>query len=199
MAREEMRAADVAAAGWEREVRLKAEAEAQEAEAKAREESDRAERARQAELERERQEAEERRRADAEAAERDRTAQQGKADEVVQALNELRSRHRVPEELEGLHTCLKTVRAYVSNLAKNPQEAKFQKINRTNNAFSTRVEPFPEAIAVLMAVGFVEEGDQLVVPPAYIKSKGPRLWDALAKIDVVLDRVAQAAERAKTS
>eukprot|EP00746_Dinoflagellata_sp_MGD_P027309 gnl/MRDRNA2_/MRDRNA2_164430_c0_seq1.p1 gnl/MRDRNA2_/MRDRNA2_164430_c0~~gnl/MRDRNA2_/MRDRNA2_164430_c0_seq1.p1 ORF type:complete len:507 (-),score=125.59 gnl/MRDRNA2_/MRDRNA2_164430_c0_seq1:75-1595(-) len=112
--------------------------------------------------------------------------------EIVQALNSFRSSYKEPSQIQGLLTCLKTLKIYISNLAKNPQEEKFRKINRANNAFKSRIEPYPEAITFLKAVGFFEESENLVVPPTFARTKGPWLWDCLAKLDVTIDKVSKA-------
>lgn len=107
---------------------------------------------------------------------------------VVQALVTLRKHYR-ESDAAGLTLCLQTLRTYINNLARFPHEAKYQKINCDNNAYRTRVGAFDGADMVLKACGFTQEGTTLVVTPEFLKSKGPRLWDALAKVDVVLDQV----------
>ncbi|CAK0880539.1 unnamed protein product, partial [Prorocentrum cordatum] len=57
---------------------------------------------------------------------------------VVQACVALRRQHK-DSNLAGLVSCLETVRLYVDNLAQNPQEPKFQRINRDNSSFKSRV------------------------------------------------------------
>lgn len=85
---------------------------------------------------------------------------------------------------------MQTLRTYINNLALNPHEAKFQRINTENAAFQKRVAGFEGARAVLIACGFEEQEDgTLAVPSTFVKTKGSKLFDALAKVDVVLDQV----------
>jgi len=111
-------------------------------------------------------------------------------DSVVTALVSLRRRYR-DEDPSGLATCLATLRAYINNLARSPHETKFQRINAGNAAFRARVTAFEGATAVLEACGFREADGAWAVGPEFLKSKGSRLWDALAKIDVMLDQVSK--------
>ncbi|CAJ1936359.1 unnamed protein product [Cylindrotheca closterium] len=56
--------------------------------------------------------------------------------------------------------CLKILKAYVGNVADNPEEDKFKKINMDNKAFKTKVKPFIGAKSLLLAIGFAPaEGD----------------------------------------
>jgi len=136
------------------------------------------------ELQREREEAEEKHKEMM----RGGQSQERELDEVVHALVALRRLYK-NKDPKGLATCLQTLRTYISNLAKSPKEPKFQRINCENNAFRSRVAPFEGALAVLKACGFAEDNGALVVQEAFIKSKGSRLFDALAKVDVMLDQI----------
>mmetsp|Transcript_86484 Transcript_86484/g.267760 ORF Transcript_86484/g.267760 Transcript_86484/m.267760 type:complete len:255 (+) Transcript_86484:79-843(+) len=109
-------------------------------------------------------------------------------DAVVQAFLALRKAYK-DTDLAGLTTCLQTLRVYINNLARNPHDPKFQRINCDNNAFRTRVAAFEGATAVLIACGFQEEEGALVVGPDFVKTKGSRLWDALAKVDVMIEQL----------
>jgi hypothetical protein len=63
-------------------------------------------------------------------------------------------------------TAMKTVRAYLKNLLKDPQDERFQSINMDNNAFKTRVKPFVGGVQILQEVGFErrdEEGEKRLV------------------------------------
>ena len=56
--------------------------------------------------------------------------------------------------------CLKVLKAYVGNVADNPDEPKFKAINMDNTAFKTKVKPFIGGKHLLLAVGFSpKEGD----------------------------------------
>merc|ERR1740123_919907 len=106
------------------------------------------------ELQREREAAEERQRQEvAEAAPKG-------ANDLVQAMVALRKRYK-DENAAGLLTCMQTLRIYINNLARNPHESKFQRINCNNNGFRTKVAAFEGATDVLLACGFKEEGSEL--------------------------------------
>jgi hypothetical protein len=56
--------------------------------------------------------------------------------------------------------CLKVLKAYIGNIADNPDEPKFKTINMDNAAFKTKVKPFIGGKHLLLAVGFSpKEGD----------------------------------------
>merc|ERR1740123_1219425 len=133
------------------------------------------------ELQREREAAEERQRQEvAEAAPKG-------ANDLVQAMVALRKRYK-DENPAGLLTCVQTLRIYINNLARNPHEPKFQRINCDNNAFRTRVAAFEGAVDVLVACGFRPEEGALAVGPDFVKTKGSKTWDALAKVDVMIEQ-----------
>lgn len=117
---------------------------------------------------------------------------EAEVDEVRAALVNLRRLH-LKANPGGLATCLQTLRTYIGNLAKAPHEPKFQRINGDNAAFRTRVAVIEGSSAVLQACGFVQEGTTWVVDQKFIKTKGPRLWDALAKVDVLMDQATREA------
>jgi len=113
-------------------------------------------------------------------------------DEVVAALGQLWKMHR-EQNAQALAACLSALRAYIGNLAKNPQDPKFQRINVENSAFKTRVAALEGGVAVLLACGFEpDETGALVVGEAFIKSKGPKLFSALDKLNVMLDQLNKA-------
>jgi len=123
------------------------------------------------------------------AASRGRTPPPGEKDEVVKALVALR-RGYLESDPAGLTTCLQTLKTLIGNLARNPQDPKFQRVRCDTGAFRSKIAPFEGATAVLKACGFSEQEEEgaWVVDPAYIKSKGPRLFDALAKVEVMLNQ-----------
>jgi len=60
--------------------------------------------------------------------------------------------------------CLKVLKAYVGNVADNPDETKFRTINTENKAFKGKVKPFVGAKQLLLALGFkTEEGGTSLV------------------------------------
>ena len=136
------------------------------------------------ELRREREEAEAKRR-EAEACD------PRENDAVVSALQALRRLHLKRNPVE-LATCLQTLRAYINNLAKNPQEVKYQSIKCDNTHFCNKIASVEGAVAVLEACGFVSDGNKLSVDPDFMKTKGPKLWEALSKVDLILEQVKSA-------
>ncbi|CAE7881493.1 unnamed protein product [Symbiodinium microadriaticum] len=104
------------------------------------------------------------------------------------ALASLHRRHFEASPTQ-LRSCLKALKVYVGNLASSPQEMKFQRINKDNRAFCSRVSSLQGAVEILQACGFRDQGDCWVVDPAYMKQKGSALFDALAKIEVLLHHV----------
>jgi len=109
------------------------------------------------------------------------------SEELVQALRALRKKYK-DEDPKGLVTCLQTLRTYINNLARNPHEQKFQRINADNNAFRTRVAAFDGAVPVLKACGFTEEDGAFIMSQAALKTRGLPLFDALAKVDIMLEQ-----------
>mmetsp|Transcript_15720 Transcript_15720/g.36896 ORF Transcript_15720/g.36896 Transcript_15720/m.36896 type:complete len:371 (+) Transcript_15720:88-1200(+) len=107
---------------------------------------------------------------------------------AAQALMALRKKYK-EQDPEGLTTCLSTIRTYLNNLAVSPHEPKFQRINCENNAFRTRVAPFEGAVDILLACGFQQDGTSLAVPADFAKTKGSKVWDVLAKVDVTIEQV----------
>jgi len=82
--------------------------------------------------------------------------------------------------------CLKILKAYVGNVADNPGEDKFKKINMENKAFKTKVKPFIGAKSLLLAIGFApSEGD----PTQLVLSEDANIQvikDAKAKLEAAL-------------
>jgi len=113
-------------------------------------------------------------------------------DPVVSALQALRRSH-LSRDPAALVTCLQTIHAYISNLARNPQESRFQSINCQNIHFRSRVASLDGSVAVLEACGFVPADDRLNVDPGFIRTKGPKLWDALSKVTILLEQAKQCA------
>jgi hypothetical protein len=107
------------------------------------------------------------------------------ADELASALVALKKRYQDSDAV-GLLTCLQTLRKYVDNLAQNPVEPKFQRINTENASFQKKVAAFDGAIAVLKACGFREDGNQLAVESDFARSKTSTLWNALTKVDLII-------------
>ncbi|CAE8615554.1 unnamed protein product [Polarella glacialis] len=112
-------------------------------------------------------------------------------DAVVQALVALRKRYREADPA-ALATCLRTLSAYLGNLAHNPQETKFQHINCENAAFRSRVAVLEGATAVLEACGFRLEGAAYVVDPEFMRRRGTRLFDVVSKLEVMIDQLKSA-------
>mmetsp|Transcript_20976 Transcript_20976/g.46133 ORF Transcript_20976/g.46133 Transcript_20976/m.46133 type:complete len:473 (+) Transcript_20976:94-1512(+) len=75
-------------------------------------------------------------------------------------LNKLKKTYK-DTNVEGLKTCLNTLKVYIKNLHENPLEAKFKKLKLENKAFQTRIVPFDGALDVLDVLGFEKKEDCL--------------------------------------
>eukprot|EP00698_Gefionella_okellyi_P023096 TRINITY_DN7775_c0_g1_i1.p2 TRINITY_DN7775_c0_g1~~TRINITY_DN7775_c0_g1_i1.p2 ORF type:complete len:1160 (-),score=258.39 TRINITY_DN7775_c0_g1_i1:5449-8883(-) len=58
---------------------------------------------------------------------------------------------------------LQTIQAILRNIVQHPGEAKYQRINTTGKVFMGKILPVPGTIDVLLALGFVEDLDGLVL------------------------------------
>jgi len=112
-------------------------------------------------------------------------------------LDALQKKYSGADQVEGLLTCLRTLSAYLNNLATNPQDPKFQRINRGNSAFQNRIEPYPEAITFLSTVGFIDDGGYLVMR-RFVHAKPPCLGDVMQKLDTAIRSVSKEVEKLKT-
>eukprot|EP00826_Nyctotherus_ovalis_P049774 TRINITY_DN6037_c0_g4_i2.p1 TRINITY_DN6037_c0_g4~~TRINITY_DN6037_c0_g4_i2.p1 ORF type:complete len:189 (-),score=93.88 TRINITY_DN6037_c0_g4_i2:130-696(-) len=83
-----------------------------------------------------------------------------KAESGVKIIKELYPEFKHPDVAEN---CFKLLRAYLSNLLKDPENEKFRKINKENKAFVERVRKVDGGLIFLRAVGFVDEGNFLVM------------------------------------
>ncbi len=59
--------------------------------------------------------------------------------------------------------CKKLLRAYLGNLAKDPENPKFKKINKENKAFKEKVGDVKGGLAFIKAVGFQDKGTTLEI------------------------------------
>lgn len=173
------------------ERRLEEEARRLEAEAKAKEQElalqEKRRQSREAEdLQREREEAEARSRTTLVASTEKAERKASDGDDLVHALGVLRKTYK-DSDPAGLVTCLKTLEKYIDNLAQNPHEAKFQRINCENPSFQSRVAVFDGAIDVLRACGFTKEGAQLVGTP----DCASLCRNALTKVRVMIDHASR--------
>lgn len=116
------------------------------------------------------------------------TSKPKEVDAVAQALMALRKKYR-DSDRAGLVKCVQTLKVYITNLANAPHEPKFQRINCENAAFQQRVGAFEGAIAVLEACGFAPEDGVLVVGQDFLKARGSKLFDALSKMNVLLNQL----------
>ena len=86
-----------------------------------------------------------------------------KAEQGVKIIKELYPAFRHPEVAEN---CFKLLKAYLSNLLKDPENEKFRKINKENKAFSERIGKVEGGLFFLRAVGFEDDGSFLVMKKA---------------------------------
>ena len=56
-------------------------------------------------------------------------------------------------------TCFKTCQIYLTNVLKDRNEEKFQRINMSNEAFQKRVGKITGGVNILKGAGFVEQED----------------------------------------
>jgi hypothetical protein len=69
--------------------------------------------------------------------------------------------HAYPEKAR---TFFETASIYVGNIIKNNGEEKFRKINKENKAFQSRVQEAFGGVEALLAIGYEEDGNFLVMP-----------------------------------
>ena len=82
---------------------------------------------------------------------------------------------------------LKTTRAYIQNLADCPENPRYWTINKQNKAFAQKVmDGLPLAVDIFLAVGFEDHSESLEFVGAADRQL---LWDALAKIDLLLQQL----------
>lgn len=81
-------------------------------------------------------------------------------DKMLHWLNQLKKNHK-DTNVEGLKTCVSTLKIYIKNLHENPQEPKFKVLKIENKAFQSRVASFPEALEFLDVMGFEKKEDRL--------------------------------------
>ncbi len=59
-------------------------------------------------------------------------------------------------------TCFKTCQIYLTNVLKDRNEEKFQKINMSNDAFQKRVGKITGGIHILKGAGFIENSEGIL-------------------------------------
>jgi hypothetical protein len=83
-----------------------------------------------------------------------------KAQQGIKIIKELYPDFKHPEVAEN---CFKLLKAYLSNVLKDPENEKFRKINKENKAFSEKVAKVEGGLYFLRAVGFEDENSFLVM------------------------------------
>jgi len=63
-------------------------------------------------------------------------------------------------------TTLTTLRTVLTNVANHPEDLKYRRLRGTNERLQREVLAHPEAVELLRLVGFVRDGDDLVLPAA---------------------------------
>jgi len=72
----------------------------------------------------------------------------------------------IKKEHEGqAETAFRTLSTYVGNVARDPGEPKFRRINLSNAAFQARVGGLAPAVEFLRTMGFAENGEGYLVLP----------------------------------
>jgi len=74
-------------------------------------------------------------------------------EQMLYWLGQLKKNHKDTNK-DGLKTCLNTLKIYGTNLKENPNEPKFKSLKMDNKAFQGRIVPFPEALEILLTIGF---------------------------------------------
>jgi hypothetical protein len=100
----------------------------------------------------------------------------------------LQALRRSCTDAAALDGALKTIRVYVKNAADNPGNKQYLTIKKTNKAFASRVAAVPNAVALLLALGWEEEeeaGEPVLVLKDVNRGK---LWDALTKVDLLISK-----------
>ncbi|KNC48689.1 uncharacterized protein AMSG_00466 [Thecamonas trahens ATCC 50062] len=94
-----------------------------------------------------------------------------------------------------LQRTLATLVKYLDNIASAPNDLRFRRIKTTNRAFSARIAPFGDALAVLASAGFVAHSDDALVLPSDAPLEPLRavLDDVRAALPIAADLVAAAA------
>ena len=106
--------------------------------------------------------------------------------EVAPFLSKLERTYK-ESDVEGLKTCLSTLRIYTKNLRDNPQDPKFKKLKLSNKAFQRRIAHFDGAIGFLEVLGFERKRDCLEQRTCMPDCS--RCGQAIKLIDLSLDRV----------
>ena len=60
---------------------------------------------------------------------------------------------------DELETCFKTIKIYLSNILKDPNELKFRKINKNNEGFKNRISKLIGGVNILKELGFLENSE----------------------------------------
>nr|AZL94361.1 peroxisomal biogenesis factor 14 [Nephromyces sp. MMRI] len=110
-----------------------------------------------------------------------------KREAVAACCNKVYSLNKDVKDDASLKKCLTTLKLYIGNAYNNPNEGKFMRIKKENETFKTKVASFEGTIALLNAVGFLEneDGDFLEITPP---PDGFILSCALKYIEVLLSR-----------
>jgi len=81
--------------------------------------------------------------------------------------------------------CVRTLLKMLGNVAANPGEHKYRKVNMSNETFKAKISSLQGGLAVLKAAGFAEDGDALVLAE-----------DAdLARVHMAIDKLTKAQPR----
>jgi hypothetical protein len=74
----------------------------------------------------------------------------------------------------------------VSNIIAHPSDAKFRSIRKANRLFEGQVARFPECLDFLLALGFEEQSDKLVL----VREDPALLWIGRSTLEVLLPAAA---------
>lgn len=107
-------------------------------------------------------------------------------EQLIHWLGKLKKNHK-DTNADGLKTCLNTLKIYSTNLKDNPQEPKFKSLKMENKAFQARVAPFPEAIEILVCIGF-ENKDNVLTQRSQVPD-GFLIGELLKFADIMLGQI----------
>jgi len=100
-------------------------------------------------------------------------------EKIATALDQMRIVYPAHSYPDVMKNCLSTIRKILDNIAKNPNELKFQKMNLSNEAFKNRVADIVGGTFILNACGFQEEDGFLVLKNV----NGPLFVKVVDKLD----------------
>lgn len=88
--------------------------------------------------------------------------------------------------------CLSTILKVLENIIAQPEEPKFRRLRTSNGAICTKIVEIDGGVALLVALGFEQPPDELVLPTAPAEEQLPLLTTAREVISALLDEACEA-------